>query len=45
MKRKEAGVEIEGNFMIRVIYGDDLTYSLVGAANKVLSMCINMSFF
>jgi hypothetical protein len=37
MSRKEAGVELEGHFMIRVIYNDDATYALVGAASKVLS--------
>ena len=36
-KRKEAGVEIEGHFMIRVIYNDDDTYALVTAASKILS--------
>lgn len=36
-QRKEAGVEIDGHFMIRVIYTDDMTYSLVMSAVKVLS--------
>lgn len=35
--RREAGVEIEGHFMIRVIYNDDDTYALVTAASRVLS--------
>ena len=37
ISRKEAGVEIDGNFMIRVIYNDDATYALVTASSKVLS--------
>jgi hypothetical protein len=35
--RKEAGVEIDGHFMIRVIYNDADTYALVEAACKILS--------
>ena len=35
--RKEAGVEVDGHFMIRVIYNDDATYALVTAAAKILS--------
>ncbi len=37
MFRKEAGIELEGNFMIRIIYNDEDTYALVVAASKVLS--------
>jgi len=39
--RKEAEVDIEGHFMIRVIYNDDATYSLVKTACKVLSKQIH----
>ena len=36
--RKEAGVEVDGHFMIRVIYNDDATYALVTAASKILNL-------
>lgn len=36
--RKEAGVDLDGHFMIRIIYTDDMTYSLVMAAVKVLGI-------
>ncbi|CAF0709052.1 unnamed protein product [Brachionus calyciflorus] len=39
--KKEAGVDIEGHFMIRVLYEDDATYSLVAAASKVLNLPAN----
>ena len=35
--RKEANLELEGNFLIRNIYNDEDTYNVVGAASKVLS--------
>lgn len=35
--RKEADVIMEGQFLVRQIYEDDITYSIVGAAEKVLS--------
>lgn len=34
--RKEAAIEIEGQFLVRVIYEDEITYSLVFAAEKCL---------
>ena len=38
IQRKEAAVEMEGSFIVRLIYDDDISYALVGAASKVLSM-------
>lgn len=35
--RKEAGLEMEGHFLVRQLYEDVKTYDLVGAASKVLS--------
>ena len=35
--RKEAGLEMEGHFLVRQVYEDVKTYDLVGAASKVLS--------
>ena len=35
--RKEAEVNMEGHFLVRQIYDDDVTYNLVGAAERVLS--------
>lgn len=34
--RKEAGLEMEGHFLVRQVYEDVETYDLVGAASKVL---------
>ena len=36
-KRKEAEVNMEGHFLVRQIYEDDVTYNIVGAAERVLS--------
>lgn len=38
--RKEAEVEMEGSFLVRLIYDDEITYNLIEAAEKVLSMQI-----
>ena len=35
--RKEASLEMEGHFLVRLIYDDAISYDLVGAAVKVLS--------
>ena len=34
--RKEAQLEMDGCFLIRLIYDDTISYDLVGAASKVL---------
>ena len=37
--RKEAGIpDVCGEFLIRQIYADDITYRLIGAAETVLGM-------
>jgi len=36
-KRKEAEVTMEGHFLVRQIYDDEVTYNIVGAAERVLS--------
>ena len=38
LDRKEAELEMEGHFLVRMVYEDSLSYDLVGAASKVLSM-------
>lgn len=35
--RKEAQLDEEGQFLVRIIYEDSKTYDLVAAASKVLS--------
>lgn len=35
--RREAQVDVEGQFLVRIIYEDAKTYDLVAAASKVLS--------
>lgn len=35
--RREAQVDVEGQFLVRIIYEDAKTYELVAAASKVLS--------
>lgn len=35
--RKEAQLDEEGQFLVRIIYDDSKTYDLVAAASKVLS--------
>lgn len=35
--RREAQLDIEGQFLVRIIYEDAKTYDLVAAASKVLS--------
>ncbi|KAI1292795.1 Guanylate cyclase soluble subunit beta-1 [Halotydeus destructor] len=39
--KKEADVEMEGSFLVRIIYDDAITYNLVGAAEKVLKIPAN----
>lgn len=36
--RNEAGIEMDGNFLIRHIYPDQLTFRLVAAAEKILGL-------
>ena len=35
--REEAQLEMEGHFLVRLVYEDDISYDLVSAASKVLS--------
>lgn len=37
VSRREAQLDIEGQFLVRIIYEDAKTYDLVAAASKVLS--------
>lgn len=37
LPRKEAQLDVEGQFLVRLIYEDAKTYDLVAAASKVLS--------
>lgn len=39
--RREAQLDVEGQFLVRIIYEDAKTYDLVAAASKVLSMFFN----
>lgn len=41
--RKDAEVNMDGQFLVRQIYEDEITYNLVGAAVKILSQyfCIS----
>lgn len=34
--RKEAQIVMEGQFLVRIIYDDEITYQIVGAAQKCL---------
>uniref|UniRef100_A0A4W3IQT3 Guanylate cyclase soluble subunit beta-1 n=1 Tax=Callorhinchus milii TaxID=7868 RepID=A0A4W3IQT3_CALMI len=36
--KKEAQLDVEGQFLVRIIYDDSKTYDLVGAASKVLKI-------
>jgi hypothetical protein len=36
-RRRKAEVAMEGQFLVRQIYDDELTYNLIGAAVEVLS--------
>jgi guanylate cyclase soluble subunit beta len=36
LSRKEADVVMEGQFLVRQIYEDEITYNLIGAAERVL---------
>ena len=36
-KRHKAEVAMEGQFLVRQIYDDELTYNLIGAAVEILS--------
>lgn len=38
--RREAQVDVEGQFLVRIIYEDAKTYDLVAAASKVLSKVV-----
>ena len=35
-RRKEAQYEEEGSFLVRIIYDDDISYNIIGAAVRVL---------
>lgn len=35
--RKKAEVAMEGQFLVRQIYDDEITYNLIGAAVEILS--------
>ena len=37
IRRKEAALSMEGQFLVWQIYEDELTYNIVGAAAKILS--------
>ncbi|XP_074601582.1 guanylate cyclase soluble subunit beta-1-like isoform X2 [Brevipalpus obovatus] len=39
--KKEAEIEMEGSFLVRLIYDDEHTFSLIGAAEKVLKIPAN----
>ncbi|XP_054754630.1 guanylate cyclase soluble subunit beta-1-like [Lytechinus pictus] len=39
--KREAAVEIDGSFLVRIVYDDVLSYDLVGAAVKVLGISAN----
>ncbi|XP_015786459.1 guanylate cyclase soluble subunit beta-1-like [Tetranychus urticae] len=39
--KKEAEIEMEGSFLVRLIYDDENTYNLIGAAEKVLKIPAN----
>ena len=39
--KREASVEMDGSFLVRVIYEDDKTYAIVAAAEKVLKTPAN----
>ncbi|CAM1304733.1 GUCY1B3 (predicted), partial [Pycnogonum litorale] len=39
--KKEANVEMEGQFIIRMVYDDELTFSLVESAERVLGIPVN----
>lgn len=38
--RREADIEMEGSFLVRLVYDDDITYNIVEAAERVLSKYI-----
>lgn len=38
--RNKVELNIEGHFLQRIVYNDDITYSLVGAASEVLGMIL-----
>ena len=40
--REEAGVNMDGNFLIRFVYPDEITFRLVVAAEKILSEYTNI---
>ncbi|KAI9557744.1 hypothetical protein GHT06_017573 [Daphnia sinensis] len=40
--KKEAEVNMEGHFLVRQIYEDDVTYNIVGAAERVLQVPANL---
>lgn len=35
--RREADIEMDGSFLVRLVYDDDITYNIVEAAERVLS--------
>lgn len=42
--RKKAEVAMEGQFLVRQIYDDEITYNLIGAAVEILSKYFYRSY-
>lgn len=42
--RKKAEVNMEGQFLVRQIYEDEITYNLIGAAVEILSTSFVLKF-
>ncbi|KAF2360651.1 Adenylyl cyclase class-3/4/guanylyl cyclase [Trinorchestia longiramus] len=40
--KREAQYEMEGSFLIRIIYEDNISYNIIGAASKVLGVPANV---
>lgn len=43
--RRKAEVNMDGQFLVRQIYDDEITYNLVGAAVEVLSKSFSFHFY
>lgn len=41
VRRKTAEVTMDGQFLVRQIYDDEITYNLVSSAAQILSECTN----
>lgn len=44
MNRRKAEVNMEGQFLVRQIYDDEITYGLIGAAVEILSKLLAKIF-